>query len=206
MEKIHTEGEVIGLVNGFAQYAVLSDPTGGARGGIIPIKVQVMPARGVGGRMIAIGSLRVIARESVQNISVLIKKYTDKDISKMDVHIHFVGAHVIDDDSVSVAIATGMVSAFANLPVRQNLVMAGALSVQGEVMSIDGVVAMTKGASAAGIKHVIIPASNFEEVELDTENLAKVNIIPVKQLDEVLVIALVGWNKRTERHREAQNR
>jgi Lon-like ATP-dependent protease len=189
-----TKGSFVGRVNGLA---VLSDPTGGARGGhITPIEAQVTPAQGAGGKVIATGSLRVIARESVQNVSALIKKLTGKEISNMDVHIQFLGVHGIDGDSASVTIATAIMSDLENIPVRQDLAMTGSLSVRGKVLPVGGTTAKIEGAYQVGIKDVIIPASNLEDVVLDEKTRKNINIIPVETLDDVLTIALVGWDKR----------
>ncbi|UCE14883.1 MAG: ATP-dependent protease LonB [Candidatus Heimdallarchaeota archaeon] len=189
-----TTGSVLGRVNGLA---VLSDPTGGARGGhITPIEAQVTPAQGAGGRVIATGNLRAIARESVQNVSALIKKLTGKEISKMDVHIQFLGVHGIDGDSASVSIATAIMSDLENLPVRQDLAMTGSLSVRGKVLPVGGTTAKIEGAYHVGIKEIIIPAANLEDVVLDEKIRKTVKVIPVEKLDDVLAVALVGWDKR----------
>ncbi len=190
---IQTTGGMVGRVNGLAVLA----PTGGARGGhITTIEALVVPAQGVGGRTIATGSLRVIARESVQNVSALIKKYTGKDISKMDVHIQFLGTHGIEGDSASVTIATAIMSDLLNLPVRQDLAMTGSLSVRGEVLPVGGTSAKIEGAASAGINQILIPAANYDDVVLD-ENVSKsVHVTPVKDIDEVLSIALIGWDKK----------
>ncbi|MFX0170435.1 MAG: ATP-dependent protease LonB [Candidatus Hodarchaeota archaeon] len=191
---IQTTGGMVGRVNGLA---VLADPTGGARGGhITTIEALVVPAQGVGGKTIATGSLRVIARESVQNVSALIKRYTGKDISKMDVHIQFLGTHGIEGDSASVTIATAIMSDLLNLPVRQDLAMTGSLSVRGEVLPVGGTSAKIEGAASVGINQILIPAANYEDVVLDEETSQSVQITPVKDIDEVLSIALIGWDKR----------
>jgi Lon-like ATP-dependent protease len=191
---IQTTGGLVGRVNGLA---VIADQTGGARGGhITPIEAQVVPAQGVGGKTIATGSLRVIARESVQNVSALIKRYTGKDISKMDVHIQFLGVHGIDGDSASVTIATAIMSDLLNLPVRQDLAMTGSLSVRGEVLPVGGTSAKIEGAASVGINQIIIPAANFEDVVLDDKIRQSVQVTPVKNIDEVLSIALIGWDKK----------
>lgn len=190
---IQTKGGVVGRVNGLA---VLSDATGGARGGhIMPIEANVVPAQGVGGKTIATGSLRVIARESVQNVSALIKKYTGKDISKMDVHIQFLGAHGVEGDSASVTIATAIMSDIENIPVRQDLAMTGSISVRGEVLPVGGTTAKIEGAAQVGITTVLIPAANIEDVVLDDSIRDKIEVIPVRTLDDVLSNALLGWDK-----------
>ncbi|MFX0152741.1 MAG: ATP-dependent protease LonB [Candidatus Hodarchaeota archaeon] len=191
---IQTTGGMVGRVNGLA---VLADPTGGARGGhITTIEALVVPAQGIGGKTIATGSLRVIARESVQNVSALIKRYTGKDISKMDVHIQFLGTHGIEGDSASVTIATAIMSDLLNLPVRQDLAMTGSLSVRGEVLPVGGTSAKIEGAASVGITQILIPAANYEDVVLDEDTSQSVQITPVKDIDEVLSIALIGWDKR----------
>jgi Lon-like ATP-dependent protease len=189
-----TIGSIIGRVNGLA---VLSDPTGGVRGGhITPIEAQVTPAQGVGGRIFATGQLRVVARESVQNVSARIKKLTGKEISNMDVHIQFLGVHGIDGDSASVTIATAIMSDLENIPVRQDLAMTGSLSVRGTVLPVGGITAKIEGAHQVGIKEVIIPAANIDDIVLDEKVSKSIRISPVETLDDVFSIALVGWDKK----------
>ncbi|MHA1168065.1 MAG: ATP-dependent protease LonB [Candidatus Hodarchaeales archaeon] len=189
---IQTVGNKVGRVNGLA---VLADPTGGARAGnVLPIEAQVTPSQGYGGKTIATGALRIIARESVQNVSALIKSYTGKDISKYDIHIQFLGVHGVDGDSASVTIATAIISALENLPVRQDVAMTGSLSVRGEVLPVGGVTAKIEGAMSVGIKEVIIPKANIEDVVLDAETRTKIKIHEASSLGDVLKIVLVGWD------------
>ncbi len=192
---IKTSGGKVGRVNGLA---VSSDPAGGARGGhITPIEAQVTVAQGVGGRTIATGQLRVIARESVQNVSALIKKYTGQNISKMDVHIQFLGTYGgIEGDSASITIATAIMSDLLNLPVRQDLAMTGSLSVRGEVLPVGGITAKVEGAALEGISEVIIPKVNEADLVLDDKIKDKIKITSVENIDEVFAIALIGWNQK----------
>ena len=187
------EGQQIGRVNGLA---VMSDSTGGTRAGnVMPIEAQITSAQGTGGKTIATGGLRMIARESVQNVSALIKAYTGKDISQYDIHVQFLGTHNVDGDSASITIATAIISDLINHPVRQDVAMTGSLSVRGEVLPIGGVTAKIEGAMASGIFEVIVPALNMEDIVLSKDQKAKVKIYPVKTLGEVLEIVLVGWNR-----------
>jgi len=189
---IKVKGNKIGRVNGLA---VLSDATGGARAGnVLPIEAQVTPSQGYGGKTIATGALRIVARESVQNVSALIKSYTGEDISKYDIHIQFLGVHGVDGDSASITIATSIISDLTGLPVRQDVAMTGSLSVRGEVLPVGGVTAKIEGAASVGIKEVIIPKANAGDVVLDGELAEKITIYPVERLDEVLNIVLVGWS------------
>ena len=191
-----TQGNIIGRVNGLA---VMAGDSGSARGGhITPIEATVTPAQGMGGRVIATGSLRVIARESVQNVSAWFKKYTGKDIRNLDFHIQFLGVHGIDGDSASITIATAIMSDLEGLPVRQDLAMTGSFSVRGFVLPIGGATAKIEGAYEAGVKEVIIPKSNLEDVVLEDKIREAVKISPVETLEEVFEIALVGWESRSK--------
>lgn len=188
---IRTIGGMVGRVNGLA---VLGDGTGGTRGGqVLPIEAEVTPSQGEGGRVYATGGLRVIAREAVNNVSALIKKYTGKEIKNMDVHIQFLGQHGIEGDSASITIAVAIMSAIENLEVRQDVAMTGSVSVRGEVLPVGGVTAKIEGAYLVGIKTVIIPDANKEDVVLENEIRNDIEIIPVKTLDEVYKLVLEGW-------------
>ncbi|MFW9923714.1 MAG: ATP-dependent protease LonB [Candidatus Thorarchaeota archaeon] len=183
---IVNEGVLIGRVNGLA---VL-----GQRSGIVTkVEAEVTPAlSNQEGQIIATGKLGKIARESVLNVSALIKKYTGIDISKHDVHIQFLQSYSgVEGDSASVSIATAVVSALTNVPVRQDIAMTGSLSVRGEVLAIGGATFKAEAAIEAGIKTVIIPMSNLSDIVLDDEQKDKITLIPVNWFWEVLEHSLV---------------
>ena len=71
--------------------------------------------------------------------------------------------------------------------------MTGSLSVRGEVLPVGGVSSKVEAAIDAGIKIVIVPKSNLQDIVIDKSKLAKVKIIPVTQIEEVLEYAL-DWN------------
>ena len=176
---VKIEKGIIGRVNGLA---VL-----GSSGGIVmPIEAAVTPSHSsVGGRVYATGQLRVIARESVQNVSAIIKNFLGKDITNWDFHIHFLGTTGVEGDSASVTIATAVVSAVENAPVRQDTAMTGSLSVRGLVLPIGGVTFKSEAAARLGIKRVIIPEQNLPELKLDRD-YQEIEIIPVTHFSEVL--------------------
>ena len=106
------KGSEVGMVNGLA---VMGANSGMAEmaGILMPIVAEVNPAQYKNhGRVIATGKLGDIAKEAVENVSALIKKYTGEDISKYDIHVQFVGAYEgVEGDSASVSIATAVISA-----------------------------------------------------------------------------------------------
>jgi Lon-like ATP-dependent protease len=182
-------GNRIGRVNGLAVLGAesgLSDYSGI----MLPVEALVTPSLASGGRVYATGGLSDLAKESVTNVSAVIKKLTGKDVSDYDIHIQFVDTHGVDGDSASITIATAVISALENIPIRQDLAMTGSLSVRGEVLPIGGVTAKIEAAAGAGIKTVIIPRANAQDVLLDTQ-FEHIEIIAVDTLDEVMEHALI---------------
>ncbi len=186
------EGEEVGRVNGLAVI-------GESAGVVLPIIAEVTPALSKEeGKVIATGRLQEIAREAVMNVSAIIKKYIGKDISEMDVHIQFVGTYEgVEGDSASISIATAVISAIEGIPVDQSVAMTGSLSVKGEVLPVGGVTQKIEAAIQAGIKRVIIPKDNLDDVLLDSENQGKIEIIPVGRIDEVLEYSLLSGSNKT---------
>ncbi|MFX1537898.1 MAG: S16 family serine protease [Promethearchaeota archaeon] len=138
------------------------------------------------------GNLGDATKESVQNVSALIKKHIGINISKRDIHIQFLQSAVKNEGpSASITIATAIVSALTNVPIRQNVAMTGSLSVRGEVLPIGGATFKTEGAIAAGIKKIIVPRGNYNDIVLGKGHEGMIEVIPVQQFWEVLEIALV---------------
>ena len=188
--QIVSTGERVGRVNGLAVLGAnsgLSDFSGI----MLPVEALVTPSQGGGGKIHATGGLSDLAKESVTNVSAVIKKLTGKDVSDYDIHVQFVNTHGVDGDSASITIATAVISALENIPIRQDLAMTGSLSVRGEVLPIGGVTAKIEAAARCGIKTVIIPRANMQDVMLDDKYEDMINVIAVDTLDEVMLHALV---------------
>ncbi|HJJ76639.1 MAG TPA: ATP-dependent protease LonB [Methanocorpusculum sp.] len=181
------EGTLVGHVNGLAV-------VGNDGGSVLPIAAEVTPAQGAGS-VVATGGLKEIAQESIKNVSALIKKFSGADVRKMDIHVQFVGTYNVDGDSASVTMATAVISALEDIPVRQDVAMTGSLSVRGDVLPIGGVTYKIEAAAKAGIKTVIIPQSNLNDVLIEDQYADMVSIIPVTRIEEVLRYALVPENK-----------
>lgn len=191
-----TEGAEIGMVNGLA---VMGADTGISEysGVMMPIVADVTPAQSRSeGKIIATGQLGDIAKEAVQNVSALIKKYTGKDISSLDVHIQFVGTYEgVEGDSASISVATAVISAMEGVAVDQTLAMTGSLSIRGAVLPVGGITAKIEAAADAGIKKVLIPKANMIDVLIEDKYKDKIEIIPVETLKDVLKHALIGAKK-----------
>jgi Lon-like ATP-dependent protease len=192
-----TEGAEIGVVNGLAVMGGGEAGISEYSGIVLPIVAEVTPAHSrSGGSIIATGKLGEIAKEAVQNVSALIKKYTGEDISKYDVHIQFIGTHEgVEGDSASISVAAAVISALEEVEVDQSVGMTGSLSVRGKVLPVGGITAKIEAAAKAGIKKVLIPKANMRDVLIEDKYKEKIMVIPVETLKDVLSHALVGAEK-----------
>ncbi|KUK01402.1 MAG: Archaeal Lon protease [Methanobacteriaceae archaeon 41_258] len=187
-----SHGSEIGRVNGLA---IIGDRSGI----ILPIAAEAAPAQSKEeGRIIATGKLGEIAKEAVQNVSALIKKYTRTDISNYDIHIQFLQAYEgVEGDSASVSVATAVISALEEIPVDQSVALTGSLSIRGDVLPVGGVTGKIEAAAEAGIKKVLIPEANMDDVMIEKKYEGRIEIIPVKSLGDVLEHALIGKGKES---------
>ena len=181
------KGSEIGMVNGLAVMGANSGMSEMA-GILMPIVAEVTPAQYKNhGRVIATGKLGDIAKEAVENVSALIKKYTGEDISKYDIHVQFVGAYEgVEGDSASVSIATAVISALENAEIDQTVALTGSLSVRGQVLPVGGVTAKIEAAAESGVTKALIPSMNAQDVLLDSKYKDIIEVIPVSTLKEVL--------------------
>jgi ATP-dependent Lon protease len=188
-----TDGAAVGIVNGLA---AINSQSGMSEfsGIVLPIVAEVTPAQTRdGGVVVATGKLGEIAREAVQNVSALVKKYTGEDISRYDIHIQFVGtSDGVEGDSASVSIATAVISALEGVPVDQSCAMTGSLSVRGQVLPVGGVTAKVEAAADSGLRRVLIPEDNMGDLVLESRYRGMIEVIPVRTLRDVLKYALVG--------------
>ena len=188
---VNAEGGKVGMVNGLA---VLGD-----RSGIVsPIAAEAAPSLSKnGGKIIATGKLGEIAQESVQNVSALIKKYADKDISDYDIHVQFIQTYDgVEGDSASVSIAAAVISAVEDIPIDQTVALTGSLNVRGDVMPIGGATAKIEAAAESGLKKVLIPKSNLKDVMIEKKYEDMIEIIPTETLSDVLENILINSTEK----------
>ena len=182
------EGTRVGRVNGLAI-------TGSDAGSVLPIMAEVTPAQGTSGTVVATGMLKEIAQESIKNVSAILKKFTGKDVKNIDIHIQFIGTYMgVEGDSASISVATAVISAIDGIPVRQDVAMTGSLSVRGDVLPVGGVTFKIEAAAKAGIKTVLIPRTNLDDVLIEERFRPLVTVIPVDTINDVLKYALVPQN------------
>ena len=193
------EGEAVGLINGLAVLSS-SDNMSEMSGMVMPLAAEVTPAQHKdGGRLVATGKLGDIAKEAVDNISAVIKKYTLTNLTDCDIHLQYVGAYNgVDGDSASITMATVIVSALEDIPIRQDLAMTGSMNVRGRVNPIGGVTAKLEAAAESGIKIALIPQDNVKDVMIDRKYYDMMDIYSVETLRDVFEYAFVDCPKKEQ--------
>jgi ATP-dependent Lon protease len=110
----------------------------------------------------------------------------------VDVHIHFPNFVTKDGPSAGTAMATALVSALMNVPVRRDVAMTGEITLRGRVMPIGGLKEKLLAAHRAGLTTVLIPKDNRKDLrEIPRRVLRLLRIVLVEHVDEALREALV---------------
>ena len=185
----------IGVVTGLAWTEV--------GGEILKIESAVMPGKG---KMQITGKLGDVMQESVKAAKSYIRsKSLDYGIippifDKKDFHIHVPeGATPKDGPSAGIGMVTSIISAITEIPVNKDVAMTGEITLRGLVLPIGGLKEKLLAAHRAGIKKVLIPIENKKDlIEVPKTVLNSIEIIPVKNVDEVLKVALTKPLKRVE--------
>ena len=182
-EIIQITGSQVGRVNGLA----VMGGSEGYSGIMLPIEAEVTPG-GKEIKTIATGKLGEIAKEAITNVTAIIKKHFGEDVKEnYDIYVQFLQTYEgVEGDSASIAVATAIISALKDIPIRQDVAMTGSLSIRGEVLPVGGVSAKVEAAIQTGVKKIIIPKSNEQDLIIDKELLKKVKIIPVDTIEQVL--------------------
>ncbi len=185
----------VGVVTGLAWTEV--------GGEILKIESAVMPGKG---KMQITGKLGDVMQESVKAAKSYIRsKSLDYGIippifDKKDFHIHVPeGATPKDGPSAGIAMVTSIISAITEIPVDKKVAMTGEITLRGIVLPIGGLKEKLLAAHRAGIKKVLIPIENKKDLaEVPKTILDSMEILPVKNVDEVLKVALTKPLKRVE--------
>ncbi|MCL4399237.1 ATP-dependent protease LonB [Candidatus Parvarchaeota archaeon] len=176
---IQVTGSRVGRVNGLA---VIENSDSGM---MLPIESIVTKSMRKGsGEIIATGKLGEIAQEAVKNVSAVIKLYSKKPLTDYDIHLQFLQAYSgVEGDSASISVAISILSALTGIPIKQSFAMTGSLSILGEVLPVGGVNSKIEAAINAGVKGIIIPSSNKDDIAIPIPRGIKVitadNIVDV---------------------------
>ena len=183
-----SETDEIGVATGAAWTS-----TGGE---IMTVEVNLMPGKGA---LTLTGQLGEVMRESAQAALTYTRSQADKlglpkeIFEKTDVHIHVPeGAVPKDGPSAGVALATALISAFTERPVRRDVSMTGEITLRGRVLAVGGVREKALAARRAGIKTFVLPRKNANDLEEIPKRLREdIKFVLVDRVDELVAVALM---------------
>ncbi len=166
------------------------------------------------GKLVLTGQLGEVMQESAQAAFSYAKANAAdldidiEDFEKFDIHVHIPeGAIPKDGPSAGITMATALVSALSNRPVRKDLAMTGEITLRGNVLPIGGVKEKLLAARRAKIKTVILPAPNERSLEdLPQEISSDLNFIFVDNVRTVLKEALLTAKPSRKGKNKARNR
>ena len=181
------EQDQIGQVTGLAWTEV--------GGELLSIEAALVPGKG---KLIHTGQLGEVMQESIQAAMTVVRSRAEslgidpEFHQKFDVHIHVPeGATPKDGPSAGIGMCTALVSALTRIPARANVAMTGEITLRGEVLPIGGLKEKLLAAHRGSVAMVVIPEENRKDLAEIPENiLAKLDVRPVRWIDQVLEIAL----------------
>ncbi len=164
-------------------------------GELLSIEAAIIPGKG---KLIHTGQLGEVMQESIQAAMTVVRSRAgvlglENDFHhKNDFHIHVPeGATPKDGPSAGIGMCASLVSALTNIPVLSNVAMTGEITLRGEVLPIGGLKEKLLAAHRGGIDTVLIPSDNVKDLTEIPKNIKdKLNILPVKWIDEVFEFAL----------------
>lgn len=201
IEKKVSAGEYVGCINGLAVFEncngvvldieVSAIKVGNGKGSVkITGIIEEEEMSGPGHKMKKTSS----AKSSVENVLTVLRKFLNTDCKDYDIHLNFPGGIPIDGPSAGITIAVAIYSAITNIPISSDIAMTGEISIRGKVKPVGGVIAKVQAAKIAGIKKVIVPRENWQELFEDMD----IEVIPADNITQVIDLVLKQKTQKVE--------
>jgi len=168
----------------------------GEQGVIQRFEMQVSKGHG---RIVPLGSIQRVMRESIEAAAQYVLTHARELGIPADWRENFDVAVLAtqmgipkEGPSAGVTIVTGIVSALGGVPVRHDVAMTGEITIMGKVLAVGGIQAKLLAAIEAGVKTVILPAENEQDVRFLPDYMRdKVKLLYVRDIQEALSFALM---------------
>jgi len=165
-------------------------------GDILHIEASIMKGKGA---LILTGHLGDVMKESAHAALTFARAHAadygipENLFSECDLHVHVPqGAIPKDGPSAGITMATAIVSAFTNRPVRKDVAMTGEITLRGNVLPIGGLKEKVLAAHRAKIKTIVMPEANRRNlVEIPKALKKDLEFVPVSHVSEVLEVAVL---------------
>ncbi len=202
-EWLANEVDEIGVANGLAWTE--------AGGDVMQVEVSIMD--GKGGLMLT-GQLGEVMQESAQAALTYARAHgpelglSDVDFDKIDLHVHVPeGAIPKDGPSAGITIATALISALGERPIRHDVAMTGEITLRGRVLPIGGLKEKLMAAHRNRMKTVLIPRRNEKDlVDVPRDVQRELKILMVDRMDEILSSALLPGPEKTPKPKRSRAR
>jgi len=174
-----------------------------AGGDVLYIETSLLP--GTRGFRLT-GHLGKVMRESARAALTYVWAHADqlgveaKRLKRSGVHVHVpAGAVPKDGPSAGVALVAALTSLYTNQPLRQDVAMTGEITLSGLVLPVGGIKEKVLGARRAGIKHVVLPRDNEDDLkELPLEVRDTMAFTLAERIEDVLAVALPAVAERLQ--------
>ncbi len=188
-KKINDEPQ-IGYVNGLAVY-------GPNMGTILEIEATASEVQKGTGHILVTGIVdeeeigsrdgrtikrKSMAKNSIDNVMTVIKRYLDIEPANFDIHLNFPGGIPVDGPSAGVTMAVAIHSAITGTMVDNKVAMTGEVSIRGKIKPVGGIIAKVEAAKHAGANRVIIPKDNWQEIFKTYD----IDVIPVEDIQDAI--------------------
>ncbi len=202
-EWLANETDEVGVANGLAWTE--------AGGDVMQVEVSLMDGKG---NLTLTGQLGEVMQESAQAALTYARAHAQQlglegvDFDKIDLHVHVPeGAIPKDGPSAGVTIASALISALTNRPVRHEVAMTGEITLRGRVLPIGGLKEKLMAAHRNRIKMAMIPRRNEKDlIDVPRDVQRELKIVLVDRMDEILAAALLPGTPRPPKPRPDRSR
>ncbi len=153
----------------------------GHLGSLIELEAIAFPTDAGAGTIRFNDTAGTMVKDSVINAASVFRKESGENLNNYDIHINIIGGGNVDGPSAGAAIYLAINSAVLNRPVRQDVAVSGEISIQGRVKPVGGIYQKIFGARQSGIKKVLIPLDNIQDIPVGVKGI---EIIPIKYIQE----------------------
>jgi ATP-dependent Lon protease len=163
-------------------------------GSVVEVEAAVFPASQRGRGTVRFNETAgTMAKDSVFNALSVVRRLLGVDLANYDVHVNVVGGGLVDGPSLGLAITAALASAVQERPALQNVALTGEVSIQGRVRGVGGIPEKLYGARQAGMRKVVVPQENQNDLPGEVSGL---QVVLVQTVEEALPHVLVPSRRR----------